>query len=151
MLLGNYIVSTFPGDVRPHLDFTPFPAIDPTVGRYEEAPTNSVHIPARARNKADAQRFLAYVLRANVQEAIARSMLLIPANLNAALVDDRFVHKGSELIRSAEKLSQFFDRDADEGFATVAMKGFQEFMVYPDRLERILADIERARGQFYRN
>jgi multiple sugar transport system substrate-binding protein len=133
------------------MDFAPFPTIEPAFARHEEAPTNSIHIPARARNKADAQRFLAYVLRANVQEAIARSMLLIPANLDAALVDDRFVRKGRDLIRSADKLSQFLDRDTDEGLAAVAMKGFQEFMVHPDRLDRILANIERARAQVYRN
>ena len=151
MLIGNYIVPTFPADVRPQMDFAPFPTIEPAFARHEEAPTNSIHIPARARNKADAQRFLAYVLRANVQEAIARSMLLIPANLDAALVDDRFVRKGRDLIRSADKLSQFLDRDTDEGLAAVAMKGFQEFMVHPDRLDRILANIERARAQVYRN
>jgi hypothetical protein len=29
------------------------------------------------------------------------------------------------------------------------MKGFQEFMLYPDRLDAILASIERARVRVY--
>ena len=69
MLIGNYIVPNFPPEMRERMEFAPFPAITPGVGRYEEAPMNSLHIPADARNKDDARRFLAYVLRADVQES----------------------------------------------------------------------------------
>ena len=42
---------------------------------------NSLHIPALARNKAEALRFLAYVMRADVQEKLDRAMLLLPVNI----------------------------------------------------------------------
>ena len=83
MLIGNYIVRNFPPEMRDNMDFAPFPTIDPAVGRYEDAPMNSLHVPARARNKADARRFLAYVLRADVQEELNRRLLLIPVNTRA--------------------------------------------------------------------
>lgn len=59
MLIGNYIVPNFPPELRERMDFVPFPVIDPEVGLHEDAPMNSLHIPARAQNKADARRFLA--------------------------------------------------------------------------------------------
>ena len=149
MLIGNFIVANFPEDVRDRMDFMAFPAVATGVGRFEDAPVNSVHIPAGARNKGDARRFLAFVGRADVQEALNRGMLQIPTHLRAAPAPDRFLQKGGALLASADGLAQYFDRDTSEDLANVAMKGFQEFMLHPDRLESILATIERARARIY--
>jgi multiple sugar transport system substrate-binding protein len=75
---------------------------------------------------------------------------LLPVNTKAEIADDRFLRKGHELLMRADALAQFFDRDTSEDLATVAMKGFQEFMVNPDRLEAVLSSIERARRRIYR-
>lgn len=151
MLIGNYIVPNFPPDVRDRMDFAPFPAISPGVGRFEDAPLNSIHIPTGARNKDDAKRFLAYVLRADVQETINRTLLFLPVNRKSAVADDRFLQKGQALLTNAEALAQFFDRDTHEDLATIAMKGFQEFMINPGRLDAVLAGIEQARRRIYKN
>ena len=150
MLIGNFIVANFPADLRDKMDFAPFPIVDPTVGRYEDAPMNSLHIPARAKNKADARIFLDYVMRADVQERISAATLTIPVNAKSAVAEDRFLQKGRELLAEAEGLMQYFDRDTSEDLATVAMKGFQEFMIDPDRLEAVLESIERARKRIYK-
>ncbi len=149
MLIGNFIVANFPPEVRDHMDFARFPTIDPDIGRYEDAPMNSVHIPARANNKEDAKRFLAFVLRPDVQEEINRRILQIPTNFDAAVADDRFLASGQELINGADGLAQFFDRDTHEALARVAMRGFQEFMLRPDRLDEILHRIEQERQRIY--
>ncbi|HYR01402.1 MAG TPA: ABC transporter substrate-binding protein [Casimicrobiaceae bacterium] len=149
MLIGNYIVGNFPPEQREQMAFFRFPTMREDVGRFEDAPMNTVHVPARARNKADAKRFLAFVLRADVQEALNRAMLQIPVNRQAAVVDDRFILQGRELLARADGLAQYFDRDTSEDLANVAMKGFQEFMLNPDRLDSILESIERARARIY--
>ena len=149
MLIGNYIVPNFPPALRERMDFARFPTIDPAVGRFEDAPMNSLHIPARARNTSEARRFLAYVLRADVQEALNRRLLLIPVSAAAAVSDDRFLRAGAAMLADAEALAQYYDRDTSEDLATVAMKGFQEFMLRPERLETVLQTIERARLRIY--
>jgi multiple sugar transport system substrate-binding protein len=149
MLIGNFITPNFPPELDDRMDFLAFPEITPGNGRYEEAPMNSVHIPARARNKADAKKFLAFVTRKDVQEQINRALLQIPVNRDAEIADDRFLAIGRELLEHADALTQYFDRDTSEDLATVAMKGFQEFMVRPDRLDDILEDIERTRQRIY--
>ena len=53
------------------------------------------------------------------------------------------------LLANADGLAQYFDRDTSEDLANVAMKGFQEFMLQPERLEAILPAIERARARIY--
>jgi multiple sugar transport system substrate-binding protein len=149
MLIGHYIVANFPPELRPRMDFAPFPTVRAGVGRFEEAPVNSLHIPARARNKEDARKFLAFVLRADEQETLNRAMLQIPVRLDAAPADERFLKLGQQHLRQAERLSQYFDRDTSEDLAQVAMKGFQEFMLHPERLEAILASIEAARKRIF--
>lgn len=149
MLIGNFIVANFPPEIRDRMEFARFPTIDPEAGNVEDAPMNSLHIPARAGNKRDARTFLAFVLRPGIQEALSRALLVIPAIAAAGMPDDRFLQEGRALLLEADHLAQYFDRDTSEDLATIAMKGFQEFMVAPDRLDAILATIERARMRIY--
>ena len=149
MLIGNYIVANFPPAVAARMAFAPFPTIRTDIGRFEEAPLNTIHIPANARNKADARLFLKFVLQSDVQEALNRAMLQLPVNRLAATADDRFLTQGRALLADADGLSQYFDRDTSEDLANTAMKGFQEFMLYPERVDNILATIERARQRIY--
>jgi multiple sugar transport system substrate-binding protein len=149
MLIGNYIVPNFPADVRERMAFARFPSIAPGIGSFEDAPMNTLHVPARAANKADARRFMAFVLRADVQEALNKAMLQIPVNRRAGLADDRFLVDGRAHLEAADGLAQYFDRDTSEDLANTAMKGFQEFMVQPGRLDAILETIERARTRIY--
>ncbi len=149
MLIGNFIVGSFPEDVREKMAFFRFPTMRSEVGRFEDAPMNTVHVPARAHNKVDGKRFLAFVMRADVQEALNKAMLQIPVHRQAAVADDRFLRQGRDLLDRADGLAQYFDRDTSEDLANVAMKGFQEFMLNPDRLDSILETIERARARIY--
>ena len=151
MLIGNFIVPNFPPEVKDHMDFFPVPKIVADMPDYEEAPMDSVHVPAKAQNKEDAKKFMAFVARADVQEKINLALLQLPINKQAAIADDRFLKMGKELLDNAAGLSQFFDRDTSEDLATIAMKGFQEFMIKPDRLDKVLEDIERARKRIYKS
>lgn len=151
MLIGNYIVPNFPGEVRASMEFVRFPVIRPEVPQAEEAPINSLHIPAKARNRQEARRFLAFVLRPEVQERLNRALYQIPVHRAAQTGDDRFLQAGQTLLAEAETLTQYFDRDTNEELAMIAMRGFQEFMVHPERLEAILGTIEQARRRIYKH
>lgn len=149
MLIGNFIAPNFPPEVADSMEFTPFPTITEGVESAEDAPMDSLHIPAKAENKEDAKTFLAFVLQADVQAKINEALVQIPVNTEAAIADNRFLEAGKELLDSADHITQFYDRDTSEDLATNAMKGFQEFMVKPDRVDRVLADIERQRKRIY--
>jgi multiple sugar transport system substrate-binding protein len=149
MLIGNFITPNFPKDIANDMDFFAFPSINPGNDLNEDAPMDSIHIPAKAKNKEDAKKFLAFVARADVQESINKALLQVPINSKAAVADDRFLRQGKELLGKATGIAQFFDRDTSEDLATVGMKGFQEFMINPDRADKVIDDIERARKRIY--
>jgi multiple sugar transport system substrate-binding protein len=109
----------------------------------------SINVPEHAKNKADAMKLLAFMMRPDVQTKINELEQQIPANQDAKTPENRFLEAGEALLKQAAHTTQFLDRDTSEDLATVAMKGFQEFMVKPDRINRILAEIERARQRIY--
>jgi multiple sugar transport system substrate-binding protein len=149
MLIGNFITQGFPPEVADKMDFTPFPQVVPGIPDAEEAPMESINIPAHAANIADAKKFLAFMMRADVQTKVNELERQIPANHDSSVADDRFLKAGQTLLNGATNITQFLDRDTSEDLATIAMKGFQEFMVRPDRINTILATIEKARTRIY--
>ena len=126
-----------------------FPVIAADVGAYEDAPMNSLHIPGAPATRRRRSGFSPIVLRADVQEALNRAICESRSIARPALPTTAFSEQGGDLLARADGLAQYFDRDTDEELATIAMKGFQEFMLRPERLDAILANIERARERIY--
>jgi len=155
-LMGNFAVAPLreAGLTDDQLDFYQFPAINPNVELAEDAPTDTFHIPSNAQNKDNARAFLRHMASAEEQTIINAGDALgqLPVNASASVDDDKFLNQGFEMLSSNSPggVAQFFDRDAPAEMAKVAMEGFQEFMVKPDEIDRILAKLERARGRIYK-
>jgi multiple sugar transport system substrate-binding protein len=151
-VMGNFAVAVFKegGMTDETLGFMPFPTINPDVVRAEEAPTDTVHIPAGATNVEDAKTFLAYLAQADVQTKLNVALGQLPINKDSEVADDPFIQAGFELLSTTEGgIAQFFDRDAPPEMAKIGMEGFQEFMVRPQNLDAILDRLEAARGRVY--
>ncbi len=149
-LIGNFITPSFPADLDGKMGFFQFPMIDKNIPMAEDAPMDTIHIPSKAKNKVDARKFLEFVARAENQELINKLMLQIPTNNKAKAKDDEFLNKGVEMLASSSGTAQFYDRDTDPAMAKEGMKGFQEFMVHPERLEKILKRLEKARQRTFK-
>ncbi|MEO0831495.1 MAG: extracellular solute-binding protein, partial [Pseudomonadota bacterium] len=156
ILKGNFAVAPLreAGLDDSKLDFHQFPPITEGVALAEDAPTDTFHIPANAANKDAARAFLRFVASANVQTEInnGKNLGQLPVNAKSAVDDDKFLNEGFEMLsqNSPGGVAQFFDRDFPAEMAKTAMEGFQEFMVKPDNLDRILARLERTRARVYK-
>lgn len=143
-LMGNFLTANFPEDLKDKMGFFQFPVIDPNMPKAEDAPMDTIHIPAKAKNKEDARKFLAFVARKENQQLINEMMLQIPTNNKAQVKDDPFLNKGVEMLNTASGTAQFYDRDTDPAMAKEGMKGFQQFMVHPDRIDNILKKLDKV-------
>ena len=154
-LMGNFSVAPMreAGLTDDKLDFYQFVEITPGVAKAEDAPTDTFHIPANAKNKEAAREFLRYVVSAENQTIINNGQNLgqLPINAKSSIDDDEFLRQGFEMLsrNSPGGVAQFFDRDAPAEMAKAAMEGFQEFMVFPDHLDDILERLEFARQDIY--
>ncbi len=151
-VMGNFAVAVLKdgGMTDETLGFMPFPTINPDVPRAEEAPTDTVHIPAGAKNVEDAKTFLAFLATPEVQSALNAALGQLPIHKDAEVADDPFIQAGFELLSTTPGgIAQFFDRDAPAEMAKIGMEGFQQFMVQPDQLDAILDRLEKARERVY--
>lgn len=53
------------------------------------------------------------------------------------------------MLGAADGLAQFYDRDTTPEMAKAGMEGFQEFMVFPDRIDAIRARIDAERKNLF--
>jgi multiple sugar transport system substrate-binding protein len=151
-VMGNFAVGVLKegGMTNDSLGFMVFPEITPGLPRAEDAPTDTIHITAGAKNVPDAKTFLAYVANADVQTKLNAALGQLPTNKNSTVpADDPFLVAGFETLSTATALAQFFDRDAPAEMAKAGMEGFQEFMVKPERLDVILERLEKVRASAY--
>lgn len=151
-VMGNFAVATFRdgGMTDDNLGFMAFPEIDPSIPRAEEAPTDTIHIPAGAKNVEDAKTFLAFIASADAQTKLNAALGQLPINAGSTVGDDPFIQAGFELLSTTPGgIAQFFDRDAPAEMAKLGMEGFQEFMVLPENLDAILERLEAARQRIY--
>lgn len=154
-LMGNFAVAPLreAGLTDDQLGFYQFPLIA-DVPQGEDAPTDTFHIPSGATNKDAARAFLKFVTSADVQSDINGGDKLgqLPVNSASTVADDKFIKKGFEMLSNNAKggVAQFFDRDFPAEMASAGMEGLQEFMVFPDNLDDILARLEDVRQRVYK-
>ncbi|MDP5217190.1 ABC transporter substrate-binding protein [Ruegeria sp. 2205SS24-7] len=155
-LMGNFAVAPLrdAGLTDDQLDFYQFVEITPGVEKAEDAPTDTFHIPSAAKNKEAAREFLRFVASPEEQTIInnGKNLGQLPVNSKSTVDDDKFLQKGFVMLseNSPGGVAQFWDRDAPAEMAKVSMEGFQEFMVKPDSLDKVLSKLERARGRIYK-
>lgn len=138
------------GLTEDQLGFMQFPKINPDIPLSEIAPTDTLHIPSRSKNKDAAKKFLVYMARPEVQAKFNQPVNRLAVNKYSEYPMDRYMKIGSAMLQSAHGLAQFFDRDVDAEMAKEAMDQFQRFMVQPDNIDAILKRIESARKRIYK-
>ncbi|HUN92149.1 MAG TPA: extracellular solute-binding protein [Burkholderiaceae bacterium] len=150
-LMGNFAVDPMKkgGLTEAQLGFMQFPKIN-NVPMAEDAPTDTAHIPVKAKNKADARKFLAYIARADVQTKVNEILGQLPVNKDASRPNDVYLKDGFTMLSNAYALAQFYDRDAPADMAKAGMEGFQRYMLKPETRKEVLERLEQVRQRVYK-
>lgn len=150
MDLAGFIKYGFPEEDFSQIAYAPFPEIVPGMARYEDYSVNSVHVPAKAKNKQGARDFLAYFYKPENLAAFLEPEGAIPARNDCPPSSDPIVNNAVNELKSVVGTSQYYDRDTNPDMAQEGMKGFQEFMARPERREQILERLERTRARIFK-
>lgn len=148
-LMGQFIKDVAPKSVKDDLDFFRFPVINGNIGLYEDTPIDGFMIPAKAKNKEAAKIFLEFIASKDAQEYFASHLGRLAANKHVP-APDAHAQKGLDMILASDGVMQFYDRDTNPEMATAGMNGFVEFMVYPERIDSILKNLENERKRIYK-
>ena len=102
------------------------------------------------KNKEGARKFLAFIAHPNTQTKWNKAIHQLPPNSKAEVGDDKFIQEGFAVVSNAAGLAQFYDRDAPAAMASEGMKGFQEFMLDPSKLDAILERLDAVQADVYK-
>jgi multiple sugar transport system substrate-binding protein len=150
-LMGTFMAGNFPAEVKDKIGYFKFPTLDPAVKPAEDGPTDTLHIPVKARNKAAARKFLEFAAQPENAARLAKAMGSLPANRNAKVEGGPLEQTGFQILSDATGgVAQFYDRDTTKEMADEGMKGMQEFISNPGRIDAILERLEKARKRIYK-
>lgn len=150
MDLGGFIKYGFPPEDVDKIAYAPFPTIDTAMPRYEDFSLNSVHIPKNGKNKENARDFLAYFYKPENLAAFLEAESAVPPRNDCPPSKDPLINAAVESMKTVVGTAQYYDRDTDPDMAQEGLKGFQEFMVKPERRDQILARLEATRQRIFK-
>jgi multiple sugar transport system substrate-binding protein len=151
MLMGTFVAKGFPAKQAPNMGYFQFPTIDTAVVGAEEGPIESLHIPMRAKNKADARRFLAFAATPAISAKLADGLGSLPTNTRSPAPTEPISRIGFDILSNTKGgIAQFYDRDMTKEMADEGMKGMQKFVNDPASIDAILAQLEQTRKRIYK-
>jgi multiple sugar transport system substrate-binding protein len=151
MLMGTFITGGFSPTVKSEMGYFQFPIIDSNVPTAEDGPVETLNIPAKAKNKADARAFLAFTETPKIGAQLAQGLGSLSANSQSPEPDDPISKIGFQILSNTKGgIAQFYDRDMTKEMADEGMKGMQQFVSDPSQLDSILAHLEQVRQRIYK-
>jgi multiple sugar transport system substrate-binding protein len=151
MLMGTFITGGFPASVKPEMGYFQFPIIDPKVPTAEDGPVESLHIPSKAKNKADAHALLAFAETPEIGAQLATGLGSLSANSKSPEPEDPISKIGFQILANTKGgIAQFYDRDMTKEMADEGMKGMQQFVADPSKIDEVLAQLEQTRQRIYK-
>jgi multiple sugar transport system substrate-binding protein len=140
-LMGGFL--PIPEEMANDIDFFAFPTIDPSIPRVEEAPTDGFFASAKTDSPECTKEFFSYLASAEAQlKFIENRGAQIAAN--PSVPDDYYselTRKGREHLAGAADITQFYDRDSSQEFATPANAANARFIAQGEAaLEEILSE-----------
>ena len=151
MDLGGFIKYGFPPEDVDKIAYAPFPMIDKSMPRYEDFSLNSIHIPKNGKNKENARDFLAYFYKPENLATFLEAESAVPPRSDCPPSKDPLINAAVESMKTVVGTAQYYDRDTDPDMAQEGLKGFQEFMVKPERRDQILERLEGTRKRIFKD
>jgi len=151
MVLAGTVFSTdIPAIVRPQVDFVRFPTIDSGLASSEPVSTDAFLVAARARNKAEARRFLSFAAGSAQQAKLARALGSLPANRYAPVAGSVLDLDSYKVLSEAKaNVVSGYDRGVPADMARAGVKAFQDFLAQPGQMYPILDRLDATRATAY--
>ncbi len=149
-LMGQFVMDSIPAENKADFDFFRFPIIDKAIPIGEDAPTDGYFAAANAPHPDAAKAFLAFLGSKEAQTYVAKELKRLPTNTGVDTSGfDEASKKGMELLKGADYIAQFYDRDTTPEMAEKGMAAFQAFWNDTKQIDAILAGLEKERAQIF--
>ena len=102
------------------------------------------------RRMQAAKKFLAFLGSKEAQTYFAKNLQRLPTNGDVdPSIFTPATQKGIDIIKKADYIAQFYDRDTTPEMAEKGMAAFQDFMANPGNAQQILTGLETERARIF--
>ncbi len=146
-LIGNFVTNRFSEKLIQDIEFMPFPKIR-DIPLYEEAPMDVFMIPKNTKNRKNAEAFIKFLSRAEIQSQLNQGLGYLPPHKEGTVGQDRFIQSGAKLLNQAKGVAQYFDRDTLPEFDKRAVPILADFLS-TGNLKEVTEKLEQARKDVF--
>ena len=146
-LAGNFVTTKLPNAMASTIGLMAFPKMA-NMDDYEEAPMNVLIIPKSAKHIENAEKFIKFMARADVQSELAAELGYLPANRAGTIGSGVFIKAGADMLHKAVGISQYFDRDTIPAFEQKALPILNDFVQTGD-IKLTTDTLEKARKESF--
>ncbi len=147
-LMGQFIKDVAPANKKDSIDWFRFPLVGSNTAYGVDTPFDGFMVPAKAKNKENALKFIAFLARKDTQESFNKSLGRLSSNQNVP-VPNADAQRGLDMVKGATTAMQFYDRDAPEEMASKGMDAIVEIINTPAKAADILAALDKERVRIY--
>ncbi|MGC9271159.1 ABC transporter substrate-binding protein [Acidiphilium sp.] len=149
-LIGSFVIPAIPPDMKKNIGFFQFPVINSKAGPGEDAPIDMFAIPAQAKNKVDAIKFLEFIENPEIQGKFAAAIGELPVVANAPLPHNPLLRQQAAILASTPHFAQFYDRDNKSAMSKYGMKEFQRLLYDPRQVNTVIKRMAKKERQVYK-
>lgn len=146
-LEGSFIESYAPDHMKENIGFFEFPAIEKNILPTQVAPTDVFIIPKKSEAIDEAKIFINYLMQPEIQSRLNAHLYQLPANMKADIKNSNLLIANYQSLNKAKHLTQFYDRQAEEGLANENMDLWVSFLNKPD-IKETTRKMEQARQNY---
>lgn len=134
-------------EVLADTQFIPFPKIS-NIPKYESSPASVFFISKQSSNKADAEKFLTFIAKPEIQNTIAKGLFSVPIHSNSKIIHPPISMNSYNILASAKDISPFFDRAMNENFSKISLNAFVKF-IGSGNIQMLTNTLESARTRHF--
>ena len=147
ILSGSFATKSFSKRMQHEITVLPFPAIA-NIPVTEEAPLDIFMIAKNTKQLPEAEMFIKFMANASVQADHNRRAGYLPANNKATIGEQPFIQAGAQILKSAQSVTQYLDRDTIPEFEKKVVPLLAQFMQDAD-IKKTTAQLEQVRKEIF--
>jgi multiple sugar transport system substrate-binding protein len=145
-LIGSFILSKMPEQLKPDIGFFRFPQIDTSLPLYEEAPLDVLYIPIQSKHKSAAKKVLSFFAQPDISYQLNRASGYLSPNTKSLEVDDELLLAASRHLKSSAGFSYFFNRNSPPETGRAGTKLLGKFFSNPNDIDYYIQEFEKLRA-----
>lgn len=145
-LIGSFILSKIPTEIKPDIGFFRFPQMDTAVPLFEEAPLDILYIPSQSKHKLAALKVLTFFAQPDVSHELNQAAGFLSPNSSSPEVDDVQLLATSQHLKSSAGFSYFFNRNSPPETGRAGTKLLGDFISNPDDIDAYIQEFEKLRA-----